>query len=490
MATPTRRLLTPVLEFLRTEAAGGVALVVAVVVALAWANGPWSHSYDALWHFEVSLGTPRSSIDQTLQHWVNDGLMVVFFFVVGLEIKRELVHGELRDPRTAAVPAIAALGGMVVPALIFAAWTAGGSGGHGWGVPMATDIALVVGVLAILGRHAPANLRVFLLTLAIVDDVGAIVVIAVFYASAISWTWLAGAVAGLCVIALMRTRVRAPIAYVPFAIGVWVAMVNSGVHATIAGVALGLLTPAGEDHEHDVLERLETRLHPWTSFLVVPLFALANAGIALDAHAVRASLTHGVGLGVLTGLVLGKPIGIVGATFLAVGCGLRLPRGVGRAHVVGAGGLAGIGFTVSLFVAELAFEGSALLADAKIAIFAASCVAAVAGSAVLLLVRSPPMRVAALVGDLMDRSRLEEAVPGASFVRTPDGCAGADVVVVDLARHADSLTAVREIVPAARIVGFVPHVDEDTARRAVDDGADLVLPRSRFFHDPARAIEP
>lgn len=490
MPSPTRRFLAPVLQFLRTEAAGGVALVAAVAVALAWANGPWSHGYDALWGFHVSVGTPGLALTDSLRGWVDEGLMALFFFVVGLEIKRELVHGELRDPRTAAVPALAALGGMVVPALIFTAWTAGRAGGHGWGIPMATDIALVVGVLAILGTRAPAKLRVFLLTLAVVDDIGAIVVIAVFYASHVRWTWLGGAVVGVAVMVLMRPVVRTPIAYVPIAVAVWVATFNSGVHATIAGVALGLLTPTGEVGGREVLEDLETRLHPWTSFVVIPVFALANAGIALDAHAVGTSLTHAVGLGVFTGLVVGKPVGVISATFLATACGLRLPEGMRRAHVVGAGLLAGIGFTVSLFVAELAFPGTALLDHARIAILAASCTAAVVGIGALLLVRSVPVRVVALVDDLMDRSRLGGALPGVVYARGPGECAGADVVVVDLARHGGDVTAVREAAPGARVVGFYSHVDRDTAERAIDDGADVVLARSRFFHDPAEAVAP
>jgi NhaA family Na+:H+ antiporter len=488
--SPTRRFLAPVLQFLRTEAAGGVALVAAVAVALAWANGPWAHGYDAFWDFHVSVGTPGLTLTESLRGWVDDGLMVVFFFVVGLEIKRELVHGELRDPRTAAVPALAALGGMVVPALVFTAWTAGRAGGHGWGIPMATDIALVVGVLAILGTRAPPKLRVFLLTLAVVDDIGAIVVIAIFYAGDVSWAWLGAAVAGVLAMLLMRPFVRVPLAYVPLGVAIWLATLNSGVQPTIAGVVLGLLAPAGEVGGREVLEDLEARLHPWTSFFVIPVFALANAGIALDAHAVRASFTHAVGLGVFTGLVLGKPVGVIGATFLATACGLRLPEGVRRAHIVGAGLLAGIGFTVSLFVAELAFPGSALLGHAEVAILAASCTAAIVGIAALLLVRSAPVRVVALVDDLMDRSRLGSAVPEVTFARKVAECRGADVVVVDLARHGDDVTAVRDTAPGARVVGFFSHVDRETAERAIGDGADVVLARSRFFHDPAEAIEP
>ena len=371
--TPTRRLPEAVRRFLRAEAAGGIVLLAAAVVALGWANSPWSSSYESLW-----------SGDLDLRHWVNDGLMAVFFFVVGLEIKRELVHGELRSPRTAALPALAAVGGMAVPALLYLAVNSGRAGVEGWGIPMATDIAFAVGVVAVLGSRAPGPLRLFLLALAIADDIGAIVVIAAFYSEGIDVAALAVAVASALATAALW-RVRAPwIVLVATAAVLWVATYESGVHATIAGVALGLLTPARPSGRSPA-ERLESALHPVASFVIVPLFALANAGVRLDAGALDAPGARAVAVGVAVGLVVGKPVGVAGASWLAVRTGLgRLPDGMTPAQVVGLGAVAGIGFTVSLFVAGLAFpEHPELEAAAKIGILAASVSAAVLGSVLL-----------------------------------------------------------------------------------------------------------
>ncbi|MDP9070047.1 MAG: Na+/H+ antiporter NhaA [Actinomycetota bacterium] len=402
-------------EFLHTEASGGVVLLVAAGVALLWANSPWRAGYEALWGTELIVRLGRLALAEDLRHWVNDALMAVFFFVVGLEIKRELVVGELREWRTAAVPVVAAVGGMAVPAVLYAAVNPSGEASAGWGIPMATDIAFALGVVSLLGSRVPGSLKVFLLTLAIVDDIGAIGVIAVFYSEGITWTALAVAAALLGVLAALRkARVRS---IVPFAIvgaGVWLAVFESGVHATIAGVALGLLAPArpmtaegvarewaldlGHDPSPDdlrvmtevartslsVAERLEHHLHPWVSFLIVPLFALANAGVRLDSGALADAATSRVGVGIVLGLVVGKLVGVSGFTWLAVRLGLGvLPTGVGWAHVVGIAAVAGIGFTVSLFVTGLAFERAALQATAKIAILAASLVASVLGVALL-----------------------------------------------------------------------------------------------------------
>jgi NhaA family Na+:H+ antiporter len=386
-------------------------------MALVWANSPWRESYESLWATKVSISAGRFSIAQDLHHWVNDGLMVLFFFVVGLEIKRELVVGELNDVRKAMLPAFGALGGMVVPALIFAAFNLGGAI-EGWGIPMATDIAFAVGVLALLGRRVPVGLKVFVLSLAIVDDIGAIAVIALFYSSGIELWWLLVSVFGLMLVAILR-RVRVlwvPV-YVVIGSGVWLAMLNSGVHATIAGVALGLMAPARptdpegfEDvaeatsslsQEPDaesvrsltlqtkevvsVAERLEHLLHPWTSFLVIPLFALANAGVALDAQGFRSALASPVTMGVATGLVVGKIVGISGMSWLALRLRLgELPIGVSLRHLIGGAAVAGIGFTVSLFISILAFPGEELQTVAKIGVMLGSVVAATVGIAVLL----------------------------------------------------------------------------------------------------------
>jgi Na+:H+ antiporter, NhaA family len=275
------RVLSPVTDFLRTEAGGGVVLLAATVAALGWANSPWAEGYDGFWHRSLTIGSGSWAVREDLQHWVNDGLMVVFFFLIGLEIKRELVVGELRDPRTASLPVLAAVGGMALPAAVFLAVVGAGEASRGWAIPMATDIAFVVGVLALLGPRVPAGLKVFLLTLAIVDDIGAIAVIALFYSSGLSGLWLAATVATLAsIVFVRRVGVARPIAYVPFALVAWYCTYRVGVHPTIAGVALGLLTPARPVDGREVLGHLEHRLHPWSSYVVIPVFALANAGVS------------------------------------------------------------------------------------------------------------------------------------------------------------------------------------------------------------------
>jgi NhaA family Na+:H+ antiporter len=407
----------PIQRFLHVEAAGGIVLLVATAVALVWANSPWKAGYEALFHTEIVVRVGSRSLSEDLSHWIDDGLMALFFLVVGLEIKREWVTGELRDRRAAALPALAALGGMVVPALLYVAVTAGGDGVEGWGIPMATDIAFALGVVALLGRRVPAALKVFLLTLAIVDDIGAIVVIAVVYSDSVSLAWLGAAAVTVGAVALARRlRVVHPVVYVALGLGLWLCLYRSGVHATLAGVILGLLAPAvpfqdrleteaivdtlEDRHElgaEDVrrvsflirtsvplTDRLIDLLHPWTSYVVIPLFALANAGIDLGAE--RPADGRPVLVGVVVGLVVGKLVGIAGASWLAVRLGVgRLPQGATWGHMVGVAGVAGIGFTVSLFVTDLAFGEDALAVDAKLGVLAASVLAALLGSALLVL---------------------------------------------------------------------------------------------------------
>jgi NhaA family Na+:H+ antiporter len=366
-------------------------------------------------------------LSEDLRHWVNDGLMALFFLVVGLEIKRELTTGELRQARAAALPAIAALGGMVVPALLYLALNPSGEAARGWGIPMATDIAFALGVLAIVGRGLPAALRSYLLALAIVDDIGAILVIAVFYSGSISWGPLltAGALLAL-VLVLQRLRVRWTFVYVLVGIGLWLATFESGVHATIAGVALGLATPAVafqrpravsiEAHriaDHTVddpvppdadahhwlylagltreavspLARVEELLHPWTSYLVIPVFALANAGVPISRTSLRDAVTSSVTLGVVAGLVIGKTLGVSAFTWAATSTKIAtLPEGVRWSQLVGVAVLAGIGFTVSLFITSLAFATPAIQDTAKVGILAASLLAGLLGA--LLLARA------------------------------------------------------------------------------------------------------
>ena len=415
---PIPRLIArPIRSFLDTESAGGIVLLVAAGIAILWANSPWSESYDSFWHTEISFRIGSFEVSEDLLHWVNDGLMVIFFFVVGLEIKRELVAGELNEWRKAALPAVAALGGMIVPALLYVGLNAGGSGSAGWGIPMATDIAFAVGVLTLFGSRAPTSLKIFLLSLAIVDDIGAILVIALFYSGGLQFWWLGAALGLLALIAVMkRFRVWWTPIYAVVGTAVWFATLESGVHATIAGVALGLMTPAlasdpkgaadairearhlTEDPSPgavrrtmiqaqeavSVAERLEHVLHPYSSFVIIPVFALANAGVQMSVDTLGDAASSPVTIGVVLGLVVGKIAGITGFSWIAVRSGIgRLPDEANWGQVAAVAAIAGIGFTVSLFIAGLAFTESKLVDEAKIGILAASVVAAAAGAVML-----------------------------------------------------------------------------------------------------------
>ena len=414
-ALPSRSLPKPIRRFLHTESSGGVVLLVAAAAALAWANSPWNAAYESFWHTELALriGDLTRSID--LRHFVNEALMALFFFVVGLEIKRELVTGELRTWQRAALPAVAAVGGMVVPALLYLSVNAGTPGARGWGIPMATDIAFAVGVLALLGPRVPANLKIFLLTLAIVDDIGAILVIAVVYSGDVSLTALAAASAVLLIMGALRwSRVDWMPAFVILGVVVWLAVYESGVHATIAGVVLGLLAPARPLAPNDmarqwaadlrdeptvaelqamttvanasvsVAERLQHSMHPVTSFLIIPLFALANAGVKVDPGSLGDAGAKQVFAGVALGLVVGKLAGISLFSWLAVRLGIgQLPEGITPRQLTGAASVAGIGFTVSIFVAGLAFPTAGLEAAAKLGVLLASAVASLIGYVIL-----------------------------------------------------------------------------------------------------------
>jgi NhaA family Na+:H+ antiporter len=414
----TQRLGRAVREFVDVELAGGAVLVAATVVALVWANSPWEAGYRRLWSTELAIALGSHHLELTLREWVNDALMAVFFLVVGLEIKRELVQGELRTPRRAALPAVAALGGMVVPAAIYAALNATGAGSRGWGIPMATDIAFAVGVLTLLGRRVAPSLKVFLLSLAIVDDIGAILVIALFYSSGISWPALAAAAGILgAVVAARAGGIRVTPVYVALGAGLWLALHEAGVHATLAGVAMGLLAPAATPTARpdpaeladvatplaarltarlaresvSVAEWLEHVLHPWTSFLIVPVFALANAGVPLSAGALREAAGSPVTAGVVLGLVVGKPVGITLFSWVASRLGIgHLPSGATWAGVVGVAAVAGIGFTVSLFITSLAFSDPALADAARIGILAASLAASLLGAVLLRRLPAQP----------------------------------------------------------------------------------------------------
>src|SRR5512144_1388389 len=383
--------LDAVHDFLYAEAAGGIVLALAAVAALVWANSPVGGSYAALWQHEFTIGVGPASLSEDLRHWVNDGLRVVFFFVVGLEIKRELVTGELRDPRAALLPVMAAAGGVVLPALIFLALTAGGEASAGWGIPMATDIAFALGVLALLGERVPIGAKLFLLTIAIVDDIIAITVISVAYSDIIDLGWLWAAVGGLlAVVGLRAVGVNRIWPYVLVGGGVWVATLASGVHATIAGVALGLLTPAEPVGGRDVLGLLQHRLHPVSALVIVPLFALANAGVVLDLDALAAPGGARLVAAVVLGLLVGKTLGIAGVTLLArrLRWGV-LPVAVTTRYVWGLAALAGIGFTVSLLIADLAYDVERLTDTAKLGILAGSLTATLLGASIMFPGRHP-----------------------------------------------------------------------------------------------------
>ena len=405
----------PVLRFIDREVAGGILLLVATAAALVWVNSGWGDSYHSFWHTEIELAVGSWHLPHmSLGHFVNDALMALFFFVVGLEIKRELVTGDLSSMRAAALPAIGAAGGMVVPALLYFVFNTAGEASRGWGIPMATDIAFAVGIVALLGSRVSPKIKLFLLTLAIVDDIGAIAVIAIFYTTDLSTTWLLAALAGLIAVwVLQKVRVWAIPVYAVLGIFIWYATLESGVHATLAGVALGLLTPArpllGKRDAQQIVdalpsdanvaevrhasflaqesvpltERLEELLHPFTAFMIVPIFALANAGIVLSGDTISDAAASNVTLGIIVGLVIGKPLGIGLFTWVATRFGFSLPDGVSWPQFIGMGLAAGIGFTVSIFVGSLAFEDPAITDLAKIGILVASFVAAV--GALLLL---------------------------------------------------------------------------------------------------------
>jgi Na+:H+ antiporter, NhaA family len=419
---PVEKVVRPFQAFADKASSGGILLIAATVVALVWANSPWGETYSELWQTKLTIGLEGFSLTKDLTHWINDGLMALFFLVVGLEIKREILVGELSSPRQAALPIAAALGGAVVPAAIYLAINAGTEGTSGWGIPMATDIAFALGVLALLGERAPIGLKVFLTALAIVDDIVAVSVIALFYTSEISWAALAvGAAFLMALVGANLAGVGKPLVYGVLGIGLWLAFLKSGVLLAMTVPASsfidtgeflkrsrGLLDRferAGERGDHvlsneerqavlhalnDATEKLEPplqemehALHPWVVFLIMPLFALVNAGVPLG-EGLTEALISPVALGIVAGLVLGKQLGVTLLAWLSVRAGIsELPEGLTWRHVYGAGWLAGIGFTMSLFISDLAFSGGSLLETAKLGILVASLIAGLVGWTIL-----------------------------------------------------------------------------------------------------------
>ena len=450
-----RNLTTPVRDFLGTETGGASVLLAGVILALLWANSPWSHSYESLWRTQLAITIGGSGIATDLRHWVNEGLMTFFFLVVGLEAKRELDLGELRERRRLTIPVFAALGGMSVPVAIYLAFNAGGPGAHGWGAAMSTDTAFALGALALLTPRAATRLRVFLLTLAVVDDLAALLVIATAYTTHVAVLPLAIAVALFGALLLLRyaPQWRRPVSGA-VAIGMWVAMFKSGIDPVISGLAIGLATsaypPSREDLERATVlartfreqptpelarsaqegvasaispnERLQYSLHPWTSYVIVPLFALANAGVHVTGALLGAAASSPITLGILVGYVIGKPVGIAGASWIASRPALHGPRSPLSPPLLAAGGaFAGIGFTVSLLIASLAFTGERL-EEAKLGALVSVLLAPLLGWTVLRVVRRLPATVRArqLAGtaeDLLDLS--QEVDPDRDHIRGP-----------------------------------------------------------------------
>jgi NhaA family Na+:H+ antiporter len=399
-ASPPPRRRIPVFDPLRElfpgEAVGGVVLITCAVLAMAWANSPGAASYFGLLHAKVPVVLGSFALELSALHWINDLLMAVFFLVVGLEIKREFVAGELKDPRRAALPIAGAIGGMVVPALLYAAFNAGGTGAHGWGIPMATDIAFSLGVLALLGTRVPRGLTVFLAALAIVDDLGAVSVIAIFYTAKLDLGALLVALGIVTLLGIIaRLGVHRLSVYLAAAPVLWYFMFLSGVHATIAGVLLGFVVPMGKAKDADFskspLATLEHALKPWITWLVMPIFALANAGVALSGMGLTA-FAHPVAAGCSVGLFVGKPLGIFFVAWLAVRVGLaKLPRGADWGKLWAVAMIAGIGFTMSLFVASLSFKGSHELEDvAKLGVLLGSLASGVLGTWLMSRALGPP----------------------------------------------------------------------------------------------------
>ncbi len=417
-------------EFFKLEASAGILLLLFSAIALVWANSSWSQGYFNLWgKTYLTIGLDEWALSKPLILWINDGLMAIFFFVVGLEIKREVLAGELSSLRKAALPIAGAIGGMVVPALIYVAFNAGGPGAGGWGVPMATDIAFTLGALALLGSRAPLPLKIFVTALAIVDDIGAVLVIAFFYSADLAASWLLVAAGILLLLALLnRLGIKNSMPYAVLGFGVWLAVLYSGVHATIAGILVALTIPARADTDRKAflaaarqalkeyeaniddqetggisqrqaaawalevasdkaespLQRLEHQLHPWVSYLVMPIFALSNAGVNFGGSEFREVIADPITLGILAGLAIGKPLGITSLSWLAVKMRLAdLPENITFRHIIGASLLAGIGFTMALFIANMAFVDEAQLNAAKIGILIASAAAGIAGFGLL-----------------------------------------------------------------------------------------------------------
>ena len=459
-----RNLAAPVRDFLSTETGGAIVMLAATVAALVWANSPWPHSYESVWTTNLSITVGSRGISTDLRHWINEGLMTFFFLVVGLEAKRELDLGELRERRRLAIPVFAAIGGVAVPIAIFLAFNAGGAGAHGWGAAMSTDTAFALGVLALLTPRAATRMRVFMITLAVVDDLAALLVIATVYTEHVSVVALLVALGLFGVLLALRyaPAARGPLS-VLVATALWVAMFKSGIDPVISGLAIGLATsaypPSREDLERATAlahefreqptpelarsarvgvmsaispnERLQYDLHPWTSYVIVPLFALANAGTHITGQVLSDAVSSPITLGIMLGYVIGKPLGVFGGSWLATRPSLHGPRSPISGPILAAGGAcAGVGFTVALLISSLAFDGEAL-AEAKLGVLGSLILAPLVTAGVLAVVRRLPQNLRArqigrTAEDILDLS--EDVDPERDHVRGPDD---APVTVVE-----------------------------------------------------------
>lgn len=381
---------------LRSEASGGVILLICAILAVLIANSPWGESYEHALHTPIAIGLGAFSLEMGLLHWVNDGLMAIFFFLVGLEIKREFLYGELKTKSAMILPVCGALGGMLVPALFYSLLNFGSPTAGGWGIPMATDIAFALGIMTMAARSAPPGLIVFLTALAIVDDLGAIVVIALFYSTDLAWAALLSGLAALAgAFLLNRMKIRFFPAYLVLGLIAWYFFLKAGIHPTIAGVILGFSIPAEKSCKTSMLHRWEKRLHPWSAYLIMPIFALSNAGVEIT----LASLDFSSPLpwGILAGLFLGKPVGIFGSVYLLHKLGnIDIPGKASPRELAATGMLGGIGFTMSIFIASIAFTDPALLNLAKFSILLASTISAAAGTVIFLMTSRAPASVKSL----------------------------------------------------------------------------------------------
>lgn len=378
-------LSTTFLSFLRSEASGGVILLICAILAVIIANSPWGGAYEHSLHTPIAIGIGPFSLEMGLLHWVNDGLMAVFFFLVGLEIKREFLYGELRTKSAMILPVCGALGGMLVPALFYSLLNFGTATSGGWGIPMATDIAFALGIMTLAARSAPPGLVVFLTALAIVDDLGAIVVIALFYSTDLAWIALASGLAALAgAFLLNRLKIRFFPAYLALGLVAWYFFLKAGIHPTIAGVILGFSIPAEGNCKVSMLHQWEKRLHPWSAYLIMPVFALSNAGVEISLASL--DFTSPLPWGILAGLFLGKPVGIFGSVYLLHKIGhIDIPGKASPQELAATGMLGGIGFTMSIFIASIAFTDPGLLNLAKFSILLASTISAAAGTLVFLI---------------------------------------------------------------------------------------------------------